>query len=142
MVSTERINTSSRISHRRPLQALLLFNGLSALFGGSVLVVAPDGSILGMPLSLLATTPFADFLLPGLILFTVLGLGSSIGWMLVYRGHPWATRWVRMIGTATVVWIVTQMIMLRGVSFLHVIYITIGILLILMAKPGSALSMP
>ncbi len=142
MVSTERINNSSRISQRRPLQALLLFNGLSALFGGSVLVAAPDGSILGMPLLLLATTPFADFLLPGLILFTVLGVGSSIGWMLVYRRHPWATRWVQMVGTATIVWIVTQMIMLRGVSFLHVIYITVGILLILLAKRGAAFWRP
>ena len=133
---------SSHTSLRGPLQALLLFNGLSALFGGSVLVAAPDGSILGMPLSLLASTPFTDFLLPGLILFTVLGLGSSIGWMLVYRRHPWAMRWVQMVGIATVVWIVTQMIMLRGVNFLHVIYITVGILLVLLVKRGTALLTP
>ncbi len=114
---------------RTTLLALLLFNGLSALFGGSVLVVAPDGSILGMPLSLLAGTPFTDFLVPGLILFIVLGLGSCIGWWLAVRRSHYAVRWVQVVGLGTVIWIVTQMIMVHGVSVLHMIYGATGIAL-------------
>jgi hypothetical protein len=122
---------------RTALLALLLFNGLSALFGGSVLIVAPDGSILGMPLSLLAGTPFSDFLLPGLILFTVLGLGSCIGWWLAFRRSTYAVRWVQVVGLGTVIWIVTQMIMLHGVDVLHVIYGATGVVLVWLS-PNAA----
>lgn len=122
---------------RTTLLALLLFNGLSALFGGSVLVAAPDGSILGMPLSLLAGTPFTDFLVPGLILFTVLGLGSFIGWWLAYRRSHYAVRWVQVVGLGTVIWIVTQMIMILGVSVLHVIYGATGIALIWLSPKAA-----
>jgi hypothetical protein len=53
------------------LQFLL---GLGALGGGGVLMAGPDGSIIHMPLSLLQSSPFANFFLPGLILFTFVGL--------------------------------------------------------------------
>lgn len=43
---------------------LSLAAGLSALFGGAVLTARPDGSILGMPLSVLDHSPFHDFLVP------------------------------------------------------------------------------
>lgn len=112
---------------RITLLALLLFNGLSALFGGSVLMAAPDGSIIGLPLSLLSTTPFTDFLLPGIILFIVLGVGSCIGWWLAYRRMLLAVRWVRVIGLGTVIWIVVQVIMIQAVDVLHVIYGAVGL---------------
>ncbi len=114
--------------------ALLLFNGLSALFGGSVLVAAPDGSILGLPLSLLARTPFSDFLIPGLILFGVLGMGSCIGWVLMYRRRPWSSRWAQVVGLGTVIWIVVQVIMVHGVDVLHVIYAAVGMGIMILAQ--------
>lgn len=130
------MSDSSRNRPRALLFGLLLFNGLSALFGGSVLIAAPDGSILGLPLSLLERTPFSDFLIPGLILFTVLGLGSCIGWALVYSRIPWAARWVRVVGLGTVIWIVTQVIMIHGIDVLHVIYAATGGALTVLATKG------
>jgi hypothetical protein len=48
---------------------------VGALCGGSVLIVAPRGEIMSLPLSALADSPFETDLGPGLILLTVLGLG-------------------------------------------------------------------
>ena len=59
---------------RNILLFLLGFLGVGALFGGGVLIVSPSGKLFGMPLSLLDNSPFTDFLIPGLILFIVLGL--------------------------------------------------------------------
>ena len=53
------------------LQALM---GVSAVISGGMLVAAPDGSLMGMPASMLEPSPFADFLVPGAILFLFLGL--------------------------------------------------------------------
>ncbi|MFZ1688083.1 MAG: hypothetical protein WAU70_11710 [Flavobacteriales bacterium] len=122
---------------RKLLLTLLAFNGLSALFGGGVFIARPDGSVYGMPLSMLADTPFVDFLVPGLILFTVLGLGSCIGWILVLRRSPFSVRWVQVVGVGTVIWIVTQVIMIHGVDVLHVIYAATGVALTVLATRGT-----
>ena len=122
---------------RKALLILLAFNALSALFGGSLFLARPDGSLFGMPLAMLADTPFHDFLVPGLILFTVLGLGSCIGWMLVLHRSPLATRWVQVVGLGTVIWIVTQMIMIHGADVLHAIYGATGVALVVLARRGT-----
>jgi hypothetical protein len=48
--------------------------GLNGLFGGGALVLAPDGSLLQMPVSYLQRAPFADYFIPGLLLFALLGV--------------------------------------------------------------------
>ena len=53
------------------LQFLL---GLGALGGGGVLMAAPDGSLIQMPLSMLEHSPFSSFLISGVILFSLLGI--------------------------------------------------------------------
>ena len=64
--------------------ALEVLLGIGALGGGLVLVLAPRGEIMPLPLSALAGSPFETYLGPGLILFTVLGLGP-----LVAAGLAW-----------------------------------------------------
>ena len=56
------------------LFALLLFLSVGALAGGGALVAAPDGSALRVPVALLAGTPFPDYLVPGVLLFTFVGI--------------------------------------------------------------------
>jgi len=55
---------------------LLVWLGLGAIAGGAALVAAPDGSIMHVPLSWLAGSPFPDFFAPGLILGGLFGVGS------------------------------------------------------------------
>lgn len=63
----------------RPFASSLLiflqaFLGVQGLYGGIAFLLAPDGSLLGMPFSYLKSSPFTSFLLPGLLLFLFLGI--------------------------------------------------------------------
>jgi hypothetical protein len=112
---------------------LLLFNGLSALYGGLNLMLYPDGSGFGMPLSILAHTPFHNFLIPGIILFVANGLLSIVVCAALIGNvrHSW---WLVMAqGAILVGWIVIQVILIQGVGFLHFLFGGIGVALIVAA---------
>lgn len=111
---------------------LLIFNGISALFGGGALVADPSGNSLNMPVESLKQSAFTDFFIPGLILFVVLGLGSIITSIVVImrsKGYPFLTIF---IGFALSIWISVQMLILHEVNWIHVLYGTIGIVLIIL----------
>lgn len=61
------------------LGALQAFIGLGGLYGGLMLVLDPTGSTLGMTVAVLARSPFPDFLVPGLALLAVIGVGHLVG---------------------------------------------------------------
>lgn len=64
-------------SHR-VLVGLELGTGASALVCGALLVARPDGSLLGLPLRVLADTSFTDWRLPGALLAGLVGGGWLI----------------------------------------------------------------
>jgi len=51
------------------------FVGLGAMGGGMMAILNPDGPG-GMAVDVLKNSPFSNFLIPGIILFTVIGLGN------------------------------------------------------------------
>lgn len=53
---------------------LILFQMISAVPSGFVMIIDPSGGILGLPLEILVDSLFKDFLIPGLFLFIVLGI--------------------------------------------------------------------
>jgi hypothetical protein len=57
---------------------LLAFLAFGALVGGGAMIISPSGELLRMPLSNLGNSPFRSFLIPGIILFMVLGLMPTI----------------------------------------------------------------
>lgn len=59
------------------LIALELFVAVNALTAGVALAVRPDGSALGLPLALLAGTPFRSFRVPGLLLALAVGATAA-----------------------------------------------------------------
>jgi menaquinone-dependent protoporphyrinogen oxidase len=110
--------------------ALCLLSGISALFGGAVLVARPDGSILGIPLSVLAHSPFSDFLVPGIVLFTVIGLGSTwAAWLQARRARNAAFASL-LAGAALAGWIIVESILLRSVVSLQIAYLVLGLVMI------------
>jgi hypothetical protein len=89
----------------------VLFQGLSGVGGGVALLADPTGGLIGMPVSMLARSPFDDFLLPGLILLLVLGVVPlCVSWGL-WRRRPWAWRGSVFVGAALVIWIAVQVAM-------------------------------
>jgi len=56
------------------LCAFILFISAGAFYGGGSMILTPDGSLLKMDGTWLEMLPFPDFLIPGIILFTMLGI--------------------------------------------------------------------
>ena len=110
---------------------LLLFNAISALFGGWVLISDPSGETLEMPLRFLEHSPFENFLAPGIILFITNGLFSllfAVMAFLKFMNYSWL---VIFQGFILVGWLIIQIIMIRDFyGPLHVLYFSVGILLI------------
>ena len=97
------------------MRALLLvvqgFLAINAIVGGALLVLAPDGSLLQLPLSFLHTGLFHDFLIPGLILCVLLGFGHAAGWLLTLRRSEQAARAAQLLGIITLGWIGVQLLL-------------------------------
>jgi hypothetical protein len=123
-------HTLSRPTTRSAAVSLVLEVVLSigALGGGLVLIVAPRGEIMPLPLSALAGSPFETYLGPGLILFTVLGLGPLIAARLVWIRHPLAPVAAFVVGAALLIWVGVE-IAIIGYSNeppLQAIYLALG----------------
>jgi hypothetical protein len=74
------------------LFVLHLFLGIGAITGGGMLILHPDGSLLGMDENWLEHSPFRSYFIPGFLLFTFLGLFplfTFIG-LLLQPAWPWA----------------------------------------------------
>ena len=111
---------------------LLAFNGIGALIGGLLLIADPTGWKLRLPLRLLQHSPFDNYLIPGIILFVVIGLGSlSVSALVIMRVRNSAS-WVILSGFTLAVWISIQILMIREVSTLQILYAMIGILLMIL----------
>lgn len=113
---------------RRSLGILQIFIAVGAIGGGWGLISAPDGSNLGMPLSMLETTPFPDFLIPGWILLTVVGLGTLAAGILTLSRLWRYPEAAVIMGCVLMGWIIIQVALIRAVHWLHPTYLILGAL--------------
>ncbi|MBK6831189.1 MAG: hypothetical protein IPG92_10850 [Flavobacteriales bacterium] len=108
-----------------------LFFGISATWCGAALMMAPDGSLLQLPLSVLTHAPFSDFFWPGFVLCTVLGLGHVVAFVLAVRRSSLAA-WAALAGGfAAIIWILVQVIMTDPFFWLQPVIGALGLLEVL-----------
>ncbi len=115
--------------------AFLVLLGLGALAGGIALVIRPDGQVIQMDRSILSGSPFPDFLVPGLILGGLFGLGSLLAAAGGLRHEPWAPFLAFAIGCGQMIWIVVELAIIRELSFLHPTMFAIGLVIAVAAVP-------
>ena len=128
--------------------SLLAFLGLSAIGGGGALIISPSGKLLGgLPLSILERSPFNDFLVPGIILFVVLGIIPSLLVLALlkkpssvfaerfnfFKDMHWAWTFSIYVAFALIIWIQIETIYIQGVGWLQTFYMLYAIPLILVA---------
>ena len=107
--------------------ALEIFLGLGAVFGGGALLIAPDGHLLGMPAKLLAGSPFASYLVPGIILFTLVGLAPLLAAAITVRRHAFAPLAAVAVGLTLIGWVSVEMVVLAGLgSLAWALYLVLG----------------
>lgn len=125
---------------------LQFFLGVGAMFGGGALMLAPDGSLLGMPLSVMQGAPFADFFIPGLILFTIVGVFPLCVAYSLWKRPAWTwpdainpfkrTHWAWAGSLAAsvivIIWILVELLWVPY-AFIHGIYLAWGALILLLS---------
>ena len=120
-------NTDVKMKVYIGLGILQAFIGLGALGGGFMLVRDPSGSALELPMSLLEGSPFPDFLIPGMFLLAVNGVGSMIGAGLSFARRRYAQEIAIVLGAILVAWIVIQVVIISSFHWLHVLYFILGV---------------
>jgi hypothetical protein len=110
-------------------QAVIQFLvGLGAIVSGAMLVAVPAGSLLRMSPDMLKEAPFDDFLLPGIILFLVIGVGQVVGGVLTLRRHRSAGYLGAVLGIGLMIWIFVQVNMIGGRHILQYSYFMVGVI--------------
>lgn len=110
---------------------LLLFNGIGALYGGGLLIMDPTGRLLKLPFEYISNTVFGNYLLPGIVLFLFLGVGSIVLAALTFFRKYNYGRLMMYLGLIIVVWLSVQLITIRITYFLQYIIGAVALLLVL-----------
>jgi len=90
------------------LLALLFSLGVRGVFGGGQFLIAPSGNLVGASTAELSGTPFRDFLIPGLVLSSVLGVVPLVVTAGAYRRKQWAWVGSILVALALVCWVVVE----------------------------------
>ena len=85
--------------------------------------------------NLLAGSPFSDFLVPGLILGGLFGVGSFVVVAMGVRHHRLAPFLAFAIGCAMMIWIVVELAIIKELSFLHPTFFAVGLVIAGSAVP-------
>lgn len=114
----------NRVGQSRWQRSILLFvlgyEGIGALLGGSVLIAAPDGRLMGMPVNIMHGI-FPDFLVPGIILFG-LGILNTVAFAAVFRKvrYDWVVTALALAGLA--IWFWVEIAILQKLHWLHAMW--------------------
>jgi len=130
------------------LLIVLGFLALGAIGGGVVLIISPTGELIGMPITELKDSPFHSFLIPGIILFSVLGIiplllmiallkkpESKLAEQInLFKDMHWSWTYSIYIAFTLIGWVHIELIFLQGVAhWLHTFYMFYAILIIIIA---------
>jgi hypothetical protein len=125
--------------------ALLAFQAFCALWGGLVLMINPSGSIMQFPPSFADKIPFANFFIPGLTLFSLLGVLPALAlygllkkpqWQWVhrfnvYKDQLWAWTFSLYTAIILILWIDFQIMILGYQHFIQAFFALVGTLLLI-----------
>jgi len=121
------------------LGALQIFIGIGAIPAGIVLICDSSGGGLWMSTEMLKNSPFSNFLIPGIFLFLVNGLGSLLGGVASLLRYKFFAKIAVGLGVFLVAWILIQ-IWWVGVHWLHLMYGCLGIIELVLGVVAKGLN--
>ncbi len=110
------------------LEFLLSFG---ALYGGGTLILAPDGSLLGISDDALAGSPFDSYLIPGIFLLLVIGIFPLVLAVAALRRAEWTRPTHLALGLALMLFELVEWWAI-GYHVLQAIYLVYGLVLVLL----------
>lgn len=108
----------------------LLLIGLSAVVGGLNLLLNNGG---GLPLELLANSPFTNYFWPGLILAIVVGGTHFLAAISLWIKHTYTQEVTAVAGLGLLIWIFTEVCMIGGTHWLQVLYFILGVVTVVIS---------
>lgn len=102
------------------LLVILGYEAAGALVGGLLLIIAPGGKLMDMPVDIMHGV-FRDFLIPGIILFG-LGVLNTVAFIAVLRrtSLDWFLSGFGLGGL--MIWFITEIIILHEFHWLHAMW--------------------
>ncbi len=104
------------------------FVSVGAVAAGLLLILYPSGELLQTPPDMLRDSPFSNFLIPGMILFLVNGLGQLGAGILTIRRHHLAGLVGAVFGIGLMIWVFVQVNMIGGRNILQYSYFAFGVI--------------
>jgi len=114
------------------LGVLQIFIGITAVLGGFGLVSDPSGTKMHVPLELLKNSPFNNYLIPGLVLLIVNGVGNVLAGIVTffrtrYTGYP-----AIFFGVFLTVYIAIEVWFIGMLNFSQPLYFILGLVELLL----------
>ena len=109
-------------------------------------ITAPNGATLQMPVTFLKNTPFTNFLVPGLVLFILLGAFPIIiltglytlknwSWpeyLNIYKNRHWSWTFSLYLSIMLILWIDLQIMWVGYGNFIQTLYAFVGVLILIL----------
>jgi hypothetical protein len=106
-----------------------IFTGVLAIPVGLMFLGDTTGAAIGLPPGWIEDTVFGSYLVPGLYLLLVNGVGMLLLAGLIYRRH-WSAPWLTAIlGVGLIIWILVQLAVMPETMLLQWIFLATGLLL-------------
>lgn len=106
-----------------------VFTGVLAIPVGMLFLGDPTGAAIGVPQGWIEATVFGSYVIPGLYLLLVNGVGMLVLAALIVLRH-WSAPWLSAIlGVGLIVWILVQLVVMPETMLLQWIFLAIGFLL-------------
>jgi len=99
--------------------SLLLMSGVAAIVGGGSMLIDPSGGSIGLPIAMLSTTPFADYFIPGLILFVAVGVLNVVTGLLSILRNAHSAQLTILQGAILTGWIAIQSLLLQTTNLIQ-----------------------
>ena len=87
---------------------VLFIIGILGTLGGLSLVLEPNGSTLGLSLNQLTNAPFKNYLIPGILLITVIGIDSLALAYFAYKNLAFSAPLIIIQGIVLIVWLLVE----------------------------------
>lgn len=138
----EQLPAAGRLSQSKWQRIILLFvlgyEGAGALVGSILLIAAPDGRLMNMPVTIMHGT-FPDFMVPGILLF-VLAIINIIAFFAVLRRTSWGLIMAVTALLGMLIWFWIEIAILQALHWLHAMWglpVVIGALAVLPSIPST-----
>ena len=115
------------------LRLLISLITVTAVCSGILMIYAPDGSLLKLSPDLLQSSPFRNYVVPGIILCLIVG---GVNFFAVINTNPknrQSYRYSLLGGIVLAASIIVQMFFLPSYHWLQIVFITVAVLVILLS---------